>query len=117
LFNLRHAKLRNVVERVFGVVKKRFPALSHGVPYTMDFQVKFVYAICGLHNFINCHKTDGDTLYSQARAEYLANPNTTDNTGEDFRDFVESSTDFAVRKRGEISVSIWDQFNDVQSRI
>ncbi len=28
LFNLRHAQLRNVVERIFGVVKKRFPVLT-----------------------------------------------------------------------------------------
>ncbi|KAL1944221.1 hypothetical protein VTO73DRAFT_3406 [Trametes versicolor] len=32
LFNLRHAKLRNAIERIFGIVKKRFPILRSGLP-------------------------------------------------------------------------------------
>ena len=30
LFNLRHASLRNFIERAFGVLKKRFPIISRG---------------------------------------------------------------------------------------
>ncbi|KAG6498554.1 hypothetical protein ZIOFF_038274 [Zingiber officinale] len=30
LFNLRHASLRNVIERAFGVLKKRFPIIASG---------------------------------------------------------------------------------------
>ncbi|ETV90089.1 hypothetical protein H310_15078 [Aphanomyces invadans] len=39
LFNLRHAQVRNCIERIFGVLKMRFPVLSHGVRYDYEFQV------------------------------------------------------------------------------
>lgn len=38
LFHLRHSSLRNVVERIFGVVKRRFPILVKMSPYSFDFQ-------------------------------------------------------------------------------
>ncbi len=39
LFNLRHSSLRNAVERVFGVLKNRFPVLSKMPSYPFKFQV------------------------------------------------------------------------------
>jgi hypothetical protein len=39
LYNLRHAQLRNVVERIFGVLKKRFPVLRTFMEYPFDTQV------------------------------------------------------------------------------
>jgi hypothetical protein len=56
LFNLRHASLRNVIERVFGVLKKRFKFLDVGRDgYNLKTQVRMVYAITALHNFLNMH--------------------------------------------------------------
>ncbi|ETV86768.1 hypothetical protein H257_01851 [Aphanomyces astaci] len=40
IFNLRHALVRNCIERIFGIVKKRFPVMSHGVRYDYGFQLK-----------------------------------------------------------------------------
>ncbi|KAH9154153.1 hypothetical protein AeRB84_003701 [Aphanomyces euteiches] len=37
LFNLRHAQLRNCIERIFGILKMRFPVLFHGVRYHYKF--------------------------------------------------------------------------------
>jgi hypothetical protein len=56
LFNLRHSSLRTVVERVFGIMKKRFAILRHGCQYDLGTQVKMVQALCVLHNFIFQHK-------------------------------------------------------------
>ena len=39
LFNLRHAKLRNAIERIFGVLKKRFPVLTMAPEYPFESQV------------------------------------------------------------------------------
>jgi DDE superfamily endonuclease len=62
LFNLRHAELRNEVERVFGVAKRRFPILGRAYEtLDMDTQVKLVYALTGLHNFIRQNATHYDT--------------------------------------------------------
>jgi hypothetical protein len=52
LFNLRHSMLRNVIERSFGVIKRKFPLLRAMLPYPFDIQVKLVIAAFTIHNFI-----------------------------------------------------------------
>ncbi|KAL0303743.1 UNVERIFIED_CONTAM: hypothetical protein Sradi_6242400 [Sesamum radiatum] len=54
MFNHAHSRLRNVIERCFGVLKKRFPILQWGMPsYLLNHQVDIVIACCTLHNFIH----------------------------------------------------------------
>ncbi len=55
LFNLTHARLRNCVERIFGVLKKRFRVLQIGVELPMAHAIDLIYGLCGLHNFIMDH--------------------------------------------------------------
>ena len=55
LFNLRHASGRNVVERIFGVVKKRFKILVYPPEFSMDIQAQIPPALCAIHNFIREH--------------------------------------------------------------
>ena len=43
-FNHAHAKLRNVIEHAFDVLKARFPILKKMVPYSFDTQRKIVVA-------------------------------------------------------------------------
>ena len=38
IFNQSHAKLRNVIECTFGVLKARFPILKQMPPYPFDAQ-------------------------------------------------------------------------------
>jgi hypothetical protein len=53
LFNLRHSSLRNVIERAFGVLKKRFEILSKPPSFKeFETQIKVVYACTALHNFL-----------------------------------------------------------------
>ena len=52
LFNLRHSSLRNVIERTFGVLKKRFPLLTKMHSYSIHTQTQFVTIACMMHNFI-----------------------------------------------------------------
>jgi hypothetical protein len=52
LYNLRHAQQRNCIERIFGVLKKRFPILVSSPEYPFSCQVKLVDALCALHNII-----------------------------------------------------------------
>lgn len=52
LFNLRHCKLRNVIERAFGVLKRKFAVLRDESEYDVDTQIRLVYAAVALHNFI-----------------------------------------------------------------
>lgn len=54
LFNRRHSSLRNVIERVFGILKARFRilSLSHR-GFSIETQEEIVYALTALHNIIN----------------------------------------------------------------
>ena len=51
LFNLRHASLRNAIERIFGVVKRKFKILKAAPEYSIETQVDIVIALTALYNF------------------------------------------------------------------
>lgn len=55
LYNLRHASARNVVERIFGILKRRFRILLLAPEYCMDIQARIPPALCAIHNFIRIH--------------------------------------------------------------
>lgn len=52
LFNLKHSSLRNVVERSFGVIKKRFPILVVMPSFHFPYQCELVSCCVLIHNFI-----------------------------------------------------------------
>lgn len=56
MFNHRHLSIRNVVERTFGVFKKRFPFLGASMPsYSFIRQCDILIACCVIHNYIRDH--------------------------------------------------------------
>ena len=55
LFNLRHASLRNVIERIFGVLKRKYKILR-GSEYSVDTQVRLVHVLTALHNFVRARE-------------------------------------------------------------
>jgi len=69
LYNLRHASLRNAVERLFGVWKKRFRILKgfDALTYPFSTQVQLVLALAALHNFIR--RTDPGDLFDEDEFE------------------------------------------------
>ncbi|CAL8150682.1 unnamed protein product [Prunus armeniaca] len=52
LFNLRHASLRNVIERIFGIFKSRFTIFKSAPPFPFKTQAELVLACVALHNFL-----------------------------------------------------------------
>jgi predicted XRE-type DNA-binding protein len=53
LYNLRHARVRVVVEQTFGILKRQWKIIRFSAPeYSLKKQIKIVYAVTGLHNFI-----------------------------------------------------------------
>lgn len=52
LFNLRHASLRNTMERLFGIFKSRFTIFKTAPPFSLQTQAELVLACAGLHNFL-----------------------------------------------------------------
>ncbi|XP_076918186.1 uncharacterized protein LOC143578505 [Bidens hawaiensis] len=63
-FNHAHAKLRNVIERAFGVLKARFPKLKRMAPFPLETQRNVTVACFALHNFIRKQGLD-DELFTQ----------------------------------------------------
>ncbi|CAN0906787.1 Protein ALP1-like [Linum grandiflorum] len=63
LFNYRLSSLLNVIERCFGVLKKRFPILKNMCSYSYRKQTLIVIACCAIHNYIRMHVVD-DYLFS-----------------------------------------------------
>jgi len=52
LFNFRHAQLWNIIEQIFGVMKKRFWVLLLPQEYPIEMQVCLVPTLTVLHNII-----------------------------------------------------------------
>ena len=55
LFNLRHSQARNVVERIFGVVKHRWSMFTRAPEYPIETQAMMIAAVGALHNFVKIH--------------------------------------------------------------
>ncbi|KAF9607103.1 hypothetical protein IFM89_032219 [Coptis chinensis] len=62
LFNHRHSSLRNVIERTFGLIKKRWAILRSDPFYSFEMQVKIVLACCAVHNYIMAIDPDDPLL-------------------------------------------------------
>lgn len=75
LFNLRHAQLRNVIERIFGVIKRRWQNVRHCCEYNLQTQSLIPLAIAALHNFITFHDPPASPLELPTVRELLV-PNT-----------------------------------------
>lgn len=60
MFNLRHAQARNVIERIFGVLKRRYRILQIAPEFSIDLQSRIPCALSAVHNFIR--ENDEDLL-------------------------------------------------------
>ncbi|KAM3398250.1 protein ALP1-like [Capsicum galapagoense] len=111
LFNLRHASLRNAIERAFGVLKKRFSIISSSTDssYGIETQKLIIFACCALHNYLR-GVDPNDELLDQVDAE-LMNDNT---VHEEPLNSRESNEEF---RRGElirdgIATAMWTNYQD-----
>ncbi|XXG73622.1 hypothetical protein AAC387_Pa07g2509 [Persea americana] len=109
LFNLRHAKLRNVIERTFGLWKERFPILTH-IPrnYPIKTQVKIVNACAVLHNFIMKRSPSTDELYERHRHERIFIDDEDNDDRQDEANNEASDSQYAYRLREAMALEMWD---------
>ncbi len=105
LFNLRHSSLRNVIERLFGVLKKRFPLLRDMHSFPFNIQCDLVLCICYLNNFIRFQQIPD---YFDELQDELEDRNERDNLEQ--REQSQDDTEMK-RKRNIIAQQMWDDFH------
>ncbi|XP_009113705.2 putative nuclease HARBI1 [Brassica rapa] len=105
LFNLRHASLRNVIERIFGIFKSRFLIFKSAPPFPFTTQAELVLACAGLHNFLRKH------CRSDAFPEEVITPN---NDQANFEEVIHvgalesQQREYANNWRDSIALSMWN---------
>jgi len=112
LFNLRHASARNIIERVFGVLKWRFCILVHTPQFKMDIQTCLPPALAALHNFIRKH--DPDDLNDIDNVE---DPQPGMRTEGQLAEGVPRAAERqqAISRRSEIVQEMWLQYQNFRS--
>ncbi|XP_073269110.1 uncharacterized protein [Primulina huaijiensis] len=105
LFNWRHSQARNVIERAFGLLKKRWAILRSPSFYPLKFQNHIILACILLHNFIRA-QMDEDPMGNVD--EYVGNP--VNETQYAYIDSLESSLGWDAW-RDEFAMSMWNMNN------
>ena len=114
---MRHSSLRNAVECIFGVTKRRFQIFNSPPEYTLEIQVQLVFAVTALHNFIR-QKTSGADLFDlkQQHAEQMERPNSNED-GEEEGLQTEANTSEGDGKKmnafcEQIAKAMWKDYHD-----
>lgn len=116
LFNLRHAKLRNAIERAFGVLKKRFAIISNATEptYGIKAQKMIIYACIILHNFL-MHTDPDEDLIREVDTDLEQNGSNDNNRGPSNND-VEAARGEVIRE--SIATQMWaDYQNNLEHNI
>ncbi|CDO74273.1 hypothetical protein BN946_scf184647.g2 [Trametes cinnabarina] len=114
LFNLRHASARNVVERIFGILKRRFKILTIPCEFSMAVQARILPALCAIHNFIRIH--DGDEINNFATDFYDPSPGERNGELGDGAASV-AERERAARIRDQIAEEMWQDYQNVLERL
>ena len=107
LFNLRHASARNVIERAFSVLKRRFWILQLAPEYSFDVQARIPAALCAMHNFIvRFDPLDDEPMHGNTPIDHDHDDHHSDNV-----DFPEMGpeTDASI-KRNQIAEGMWQSY-------
>ena len=107
-FNHAHAKVRNVIERSFGVLKMKFRILLNMPSFPEDKQARIIVACMALHNFIRENRiADREFDACDADENYNPFPTTASDWPED-EPFIEDVSMNAFRDQ-----LAYDLFNGV----
>ena len=111
LFNLRHASARNVIERIFGVLKRRFRILHLAPEYDMEVQARIPVSLAALHNFIHIHDPkEGPVIGSSSRHSQA----TDDADGqEDYVAPVLQGDEEMDERREQIAEAMWADYQRI----
>ncbi|KAJ8752376.1 hypothetical protein K2173_004012 [Erythroxylum novogranatense] len=107
LFNKRHASARNVIERAFGLLKKRWKILRNPSFYPASTHVLIIIACCLLHNFIRLHMSSDPAEFADMEPEEM--PIGEDVPLPEFFDRVETNNEW-TQWRAELANNMFDEW-------
>ena len=110
MFNLRHASARNVIERIFGVLKQRFRILLLAPQYGLEIQARIPAALAAIHNFISTHSDTNDDNLLNMNGGDLVNATHDDSNEDDGPTFNVDNVD---ERRDQIARAMWDDYQAV----
>ncbi|KAK5811248.1 hypothetical protein PVK06_026572 [Gossypium arboreum] len=105
LFNLHHSSLRITIERVLGILKKRFPVLDAEPIWNFQTQVDIVVACCIIHNhIIGVDPSDllNQGLYEEPKSDLIIPTLTEQEEREEVREWS--------AKRDKIAQTMWTDY-------
>ncbi|XP_041994111.1 putative nuclease HARBI1 [Salvia splendens] len=106
IFNMRHTKARNVIERAFGVLKMRWGILRSASFYPIKTQIRLIMACFLLHNFI---RREMEIDPAEIELDGVSTAVEEDNIGLDYVDCVEPSSEW-TNLRDSIALDMWNNF-------
>ena len=112
LFNLRHSSARNAIERIFGVLKRRFRILLLAPEYNMDMQARIPSALCAVHNFICTHNLAEDSALGLDDSSGSSGV-MDDHDGNPIEGQVAEQGTEAHALRDRIAQSMWDDYQRI----
>ncbi|XP_047961603.1 uncharacterized protein LOC125206385 [Salvia hispanica] len=106
LFNLRHTKARNVIERAFAVLKMRWAILRSVAYYPIRTQIRIIMTCFLLHNFVR-----REMAIDPVEAELDgAIPNVTQDgafIGAEYVDCIEPTQEW-TQTRDNLAMNMWN---------
>lgn len=115
LFNLRHARLRNVVERIFGTMKARFKILTLPRAFKLAAQARIVVALCTLHNILISFNQEEDEEEGQNTEEEEDIEEEVIQEIQGYR-ITPAESRRASAKRDEIATAMWEEYQSRRRR-
>ena len=109
LFNLQHASAHNIIEHIFGVLKRRFCILLLAPEYSLQIQARIPAALCAIHNFITIHNPADDTTLTVDDDD----DNAPFNHDHEASTAASTEIDTPLMKRDCIAQVMWDNYLEI----
>lgn len=105
MFNMRHAKARNVIERAFGIMKMRWGILRSASYYPVRVNNRLIMACFLLHNFIR-REMEVDPIETEFDEDIHDVEGEQSHVETEFIDAIDSTAEWNST-RDQIAESMW----------
>ncbi|XP_042058648.1 uncharacterized protein LOC121803013 isoform X1 [Salvia splendens] len=106
IFNMRHTKARNVIDRAFGVLKIRWGILKSSSFYHVQTQIRLIMAFFLLHNFIR-REIEVDLVELELDTNNFTANTEEDNIVGEYVEYIEPSSEW-TQFRDSVALNMWN---------